>query len=457
MDKALRPKAEIEIDKEFIDDIKDLVDSRAELLLRNILQDLHPADISEILDHLDGEERNYVFHILDTDKASDVILELDSASREGLLEHLDEKEITEIVDAMHSDDATNIVQELDDQTQRIVLDRLDREDAQEVQELLQYKEDTAGGIMQLEFVDVYDTETVAEAIDEVREKASEVEKIYDIYVVNATGNLVGVLSAETLLVVPPYRLVSEVMVSDVVAARTDEDQEEVARRFKKFDLVTLPVVTRSGKLVGRVTIDDIIDVIEQEASEDVSKMAGSVDEHVTETSTLRISRSRLPWLFTALAGELLAAFVLSRFEASLHSILALAFFVPIIMAMAGNIAIQCSSIVIRGLATGEISLIDMQRQVWKEVRVAAINGMALGLVLSGVVSVWLADAHIALVVGVALVCVVFFAAFNGTLFPLLLKRLNVDPALAAGPFVTMTNDTLGILIYLGIATLMLIG
>jgi magnesium transporter len=453
----LRPKAEIEIDKEFIDDIKDLVDSRAELLLRNILQDLHPADISEILDHLDGEERNYVFHILDTDKASDVILELDSASREGLLEHLDEKEITEIVDAMHSDDATNIVQELDDQTQRIVLDRLDREDAQEVQELLQYKEDTAGGIMQLEFVDVYDTETVAEAIDEVREKASEVEKIYDIYVVNATGNLVGVLSAETLLVVPPYRLVSEVMVSDVVAARTDEDQEEVARRFKKFDLVTLPVVTRSGKLVGRVTIDDIIDVIEQEASEDVSKMAGSVDEHVTETSTLRISRSRLPWLFTALAGELLAAFVLSRFEASLHSILALAFFVPIIMAMAGNIAIQCSSIVIRGLATGEISLIDMQRQVWKEVRVAAINGMALGLVLSGVVSVWLADAHIALVVGVALVCVVFFAAFNGTLFPLLLKRLNVDPALAAGPFVTMTNDTLGILIYLGIATLMLIG
>ncbi len=440
-----------------MDDIKDLVDSRAELLLRNILQDLHPADISEILDHLDEEERNYVFHILDTDKASDVILELDSASREGLLEHLDEKEITEIVDAMHSDDATNIVQELDDQTQRIVLDHLDREDAQEVQELLQYKEDTAGGIMQLEFVDVYDTETVAEAIDEVREKASEVEKIYDIYVVNAAGNLVGVLSAETLLVVPPYRLVSEVMVSDVVAARTDEDQEEVARRFKKFDLVTLPVITRSGKLVGRVTIDDIIDVIEQEASEDVSKMAGSVDEHVTETSTLRISRSRLPWLFTALAGELLAAFVLSRFEASLHSILALAFFVPIIMAMAGNIAIQCSSIVIRGLATGEISLIDMQRQVWKEVRVAAINGMALGLVLSVVVSVWLADAHIAAVVGVALVCVVFFAAFNGTLFPLLLKRLKVDPALAAGPFVTMTNDTLGILIYLGIATLMLIG
>lgn len=451
-----RAKAEIEIDKAFVDDIKDLVDSRAELLLRNILQDLHPADVSEILDHLDEDERNYVFQLLDTEKASNVILEVDSASREDILEGLDEHEITEIVDAMHSDDAANIVQELDDATKQIVLEKLDKEDAQEVQELLQYKEDSAGGIMQLEYVDVFDSETVTEAIAEIRVKAAEVEKIYDVYVVNQNGHLVGVLSAETLLVVPPDRLVSAVMNSDVVFARADMDQEEVAKLFKKFDLVTLPVVTASGRLVGRITIDDVIDVIEQEASEDVSRMAGSVDEQVTETSTFRISRSRLPWLFTALAGELVAAFVLSRFEKSLNSILALAFFVPIIMAMAGNIAIQCSSIVIRGLATGEISLIDMRRQIFKEIRVAGINGVVLGVILSGVVSLWIGDVHIAMVVGTALVCVVFFAAFNGTLFPLLLKRFHVDPALAAGPFVTMTNDTLGILIYLGIATMMLL-
>ncbi len=451
-----RAKAEIEIDKAFVDDIKDLVDSRAELLLRNILQDLHPADVSEILDHLDEDERNYVFQLLDTEKASNVILEVDSASREDILEGLDEHEITEIVDAMHSDDAANIVQELDDATKQIVLEKLDKEDAQEVQELLQYKEDSAGGIMQLEYVDVFDSETVTEAIAEIRVKAAEVEKIYDVYVVNQNGHLVGVLSAETLLVVPPDRLVSAVMNADVVFARADMDQEEVAKLFKKFDLVTLPVVTASGRLVGRITIDDVIDVIEQEASEDVSRMAGSVDEQVTETSTFRISRSRLPWLFTALAGELVAAFVLSRFEKSLNSILALAFFVPIIMAMAGNIAIQCSSIVIRGLATGEISLIDMRRQIFKEIRVAGINGVVLGVILSGVVSLWIGDVHIAMVVGTALVCVVFFAAFNGTLFPLLLKRFHVDPALAAGPFVTMTNDTLGILIYLGIATMMLL-
>jgi magnesium transporter len=452
----MRPKAEIEIDQEFVSDIRDLIDSRAEFLLRNILEDLHPADIAEILDHLEESEREYIFQILDTEKASEVILELDTTTRSDILETLDESQLTDIIDEMHSDDAANIVQELDDATQKIVLSQLDYQDSQEVKELLQYEEDTAGGLMQVEYVDIFDTESVEEAIQEVRVKAAEVEKVYDIYVVDRSGKLVGVLSAETLLVVAGDKKVSDVMNPDVVAVKTGVDQEEVAMIFKKYDLVTLPVVTSEGTLVGRITIDDIVDVIEQEASEDVSKMAGSVDEDVTETSTFRISRSRLPWLVTALVGELVAAFVLSRFEQSLQSILALAFFVPIIMAMAGNIAIQCSSIVIRGLATGEIGLLDLQRQLLKEVRVAGINGVVLGVLLAGVVSLWIGDFHIAGVVGVALVCVIFFAALNGTMFPLVLKRMNVDPALAAGPFVTMTNDTLGILIYLGIATILLV-
>jgi len=451
----MRRKTEIEIDKEFVDDIKDLVDSKAEFILKNILEDLHPVDISEILEHLDEEERNYVFQVLEKEKASEVILELDQGSRDEILENLDESEISEIIDEMHSDDAANIVQTLDDATARIVLDQLEPEDSREVKELLKYDEDSAGGLMQLEFVFVHDKVTIGEAIDAVRKKAPEVEKIYDIYVVNDDGVLVGVISAEALLVVSPQRLVAEVMNAEVVFTKAEEDQEVVAQLFKKYDLVTLPVVTAAGRLVGRITIDDVVDVIEQEASEDVSKMAGSVDEDVTENSLFRISKSRLPWLLTALGGELVAAFVLSRFEDSLNQILALAFFVPIIMAMAGNIAIQCSSIVIRGLATGEIGLLDMQRQLFKEVRVAGINGFFLGTVLACIVSVWIGDFHIALVVGVALVSVIFFAAFNGTLFPLILKRLNVDPALAAGPFVTMTNDTLGILIYLGIATIFL--
>ncbi len=452
----MREKAQIDIDKEFIDDIKDLVDSKAEYLLKNILSDLHPADISEILDHLDEDERNYVFQIIETEKASEVILELDNASREDILENLDEEQISDIIDEMQSDDAANIVQELDDETAQKVLNQLDYEDSQEVKELLKYDEDTAGGIMQLEFVSVYDTETVQEAIEEVREKSKDVEKIYDIFVVNKQEQLVGVLSAETLLVVFPGKLVSEVMNPEFVFATVSQDQEEVATLFKKYDLVTIPVTTPSGKLVGRITIDDIIDVIEEEASEDVSKMAGSVDEDVTETSSLRISRSRLPWLFTAMAGELVAAFVLSRFEDSIHTILALAFFLPIIMAMAGNIAIQCSSIVIRGLATGEIGIIDMQRQILKEIRVAGINGVVLGIVLASIVALWIGDIHVAAVVGTALICVIFFAAFNGTVFPLVLKKLRIDPALAAGPFVTMANDTIGILIYLGIATIFLI-
>lgn len=452
----MRPRAEIEIDQEFISDIRDLVESHAEFLLRNILEDLHPVDIAEILDHLSEEERQYVFQILETEKASEVILEMDTNSRTDLLENLDDDQITDIIDEMHSDDAANIVQELDDATQKIVLSQLPAEDSQEVKELLQYEEDTAGGLMQLEYVDVYQDETVPEAIEEVRIKAADVEKVYDIYVTDRGGKLVGVLSAESLLFVPPTKTVAEIMNAEFVAARTDDDQEAVANSFKKYDLVTIPVVTPEGKLVGRITVDDIVDVIEQEASEDVSKMAGSVDEDVSEKSTFRISRSRLPWLVTALVGELFAAFVLSRFEASLQAILALAFFVPIIMAMAGNVAIQCSAIVIRGLATGEIGLLDVQRQLWKEIRVAGISGGVLGLLLAGVVTMWIGDPRIAVVVGVALLSVVFFAAFNGTLFPLLLKRLNFDPALAAGPFVTMTNDTIGILIYLGIATLLLV-
>lgn len=452
----MRPKAEIEIDKELIDDIKDLVDSKAELLVRNILSDLHPSDISEILDHLDEEERNYVFQVIEPEKASEVILELNATSRENVLDNLDEEQITEIIEEMQTDDAANIVQELDDETAKRVLDQLDYEDQQEVKELLKYDEDTAGGLMQLEFVSVIDTSTMVQATNEARKKAADVEKIHDIYVVNSYGHLVGSISIEKLLVEPAEKHVAEVMHQEIPFAKTDEDQEEVAHLFKKYDLIALPVVTRAGKLVGRITIDDIVDVIEQEASEDVSKMAGSVDEDVSEQSTFRISKSRLPWLFTALAGETVAAFVLSRFESSLNAILALAFFVPIIMAMAGNIAIQCSSIVIRGLATGEISIIDIQRQIFKELRVATINGFALGIALGMIVALWIGNMQVAFVVGIALICVIFFAAFNGTLFPLLLKKLNIDPALAAGPFVTMTNDTIGILIYLGIATLLLI-
>ena len=452
----MRERSKIEIDKEFLNDIKDLVDSKAEYLLKNILSDLHPSDISEILDHLDEEERNYVFQIIETEKASEVILELDNASREDILENLDEGQISEMLDEMQSDDAANIVQGLDEETAEKVLSQLDYEDSQEVKELLKYDVDSAGGLMQLEFVSVYATDTVQEAIEEVREKSKDVEKIYDIFVVNHQEQLVGVLSAESLLMVFPGKIVSEIMNPEFVFAITHQDQEEVAQMFKKYDLVTIPVTTPSGKLVGRITIDDIIDVIEEEASEDVSKMAGSVNEDVTETSTFRISKSRLPWLFTAMAGELVAAFVLSRFEDSIHTILALAFFLPIIMAMAGNIAIQCSSIVIRGLATGEIGILDIQRQILKEIRVAGINGIILGLVLGGIVTLWIGDMHVASVVGAALICVIFFAAFNGTVFPLVLKKLNIDPALAAGPFVTMTNDTLGILIYLGIATFFLI-
>ena len=329
--------------KEIVGNINFLIDEKDEAIIRNIIVGLHPADLTEILHYLKEDHRSYIFSLLDAEVASDVIAEMDDVSRDKILDDLDEKRISEIVDEMDSDDATDLVSDLPAHVAQKVLDSIDKEDSEEVIELLTHEEDTAGGIMAKEFISVNLNTTVEQVIQEIRAKSDEVDDIFYIYIVDDNNKLAGIVSLKDLILADPQKIISEVMTSEVVSVETTVDQEEVANIAKKYDLVSIPVVDNSGVLVGRITFDDVADVMEEEASEDIQRMAGiDEDEEFRETSILRISQLRLPWLMVGFAGELVSAFILSRFEASLSQIIIAAFLIAKIMAMGGNSGIQKS-------------------------------------------------------------------------------------------------------------------
>lgn len=445
-----------EIDlKETLQDISELIASRSDGFLRNILLGLHAADIAEIMSRLPSEERKYLFKLLGTQKASEVLVEMDSSSREELLKGLEKSQISEVIAEMDSDDAADVVAELPDAIAADVLKTISREDSKEVRELLTHDEETAGGIMAKEFVSVNQNATAEEAIQEIRRKAEEVQEVFNVYVVDDGGRLVGVLSLKKLLLAHPNKKVREIMNKDVISVDTDVDQEEVANLVKKYDLVAVPVVDKSGLLVGRITVDDVVDVLEEEVSEDISKMAGITEEEARETPSFKASRLRLPWLLFAFTGELVSAFVMSQFETSLKNILSLIFFVPIIMAMGGNAGNQSAVIVVRGLATGEIDLADTKRRLFKEFRVALFNGFFCASLIFVVVSLWLNNKRFGLIIGLAMIVVIVNATIVGAMIPLLLKKLRVDPAIATSPLISTSNDILGLAIYLGTATIFL--
>lgn len=441
--------------KETVENISELISQQADGFLKNILASIHEADIAKIMGYLSPEERAYLFRLLDAKRASQVMVGMDPASRESLIKRLKESRLSEVIDEMDSDDATDVVTELPDELAERVLRAIDRQDSEEVTELLEYEKDTAGGIMAKEFVSVNQNASAEEAINEIRRKAEEVGELYNVYVVDDNGLLVGVLSLKKLLLANPGKKVAEIMNPDVISVDVDMDQEEVARVVRRYDLVSVPVVDRKGRLVGRITVDDIVDVLEEEASEDISTMAGITDEEVLETSSFRASRFRLPWLLFAFAGELITGFVISQFESSLKNILSLVFFVPIIMAMGGNAGTQSAVIVVRGLATGEIGLVGTRRRLLKEFRIALLNGFFCSSLIFVVVSLWLKNPKIGLVIGLAMMLVMVNAVVVGATIPFLLRRLRIDPAVATGPFITTSNDVIGLLVYLGMATIFL--
>jgi magnesium transporter len=445
----------IEVDDELMQDIEELVRTRSNFLLLNILQDLYPADIAHILNRLDGDDVEFVFSLLSTETASDVLPELADESRELLVQRLAPSALAKMLDGMASDDAADIIGEMPAEAAEHILGTMDVRDSSHVEELLRYHESTAGGIMAKEVAVVNEKATVKNSIRVVRRLARDHKNIYNLYVVDEDGILLGTVALQELLLYAPNKRIKSIMTPDVLSVTTDVDQEEVARLFKKYDIVSLPVTDTAGKLLGRITVDDIVDVLEEEHEEDVARMVGSDAEELERRSPTQVAMLRLPWVLITLLLEMVAAIVVSRFDKTLSQVILLAAFMPIISALSGNTGLQSAAVVVRGLATGHVELNRWWRPVLRQLQITLIIGSVCGILLGVVGAVWQGNSVFGFVVGFSMLVSINISGFIGTTSPMLSKRLGFDPAITAGPFETALQDVVGITIFLSIATLLL--
>ncbi len=434
--------------------IKKMVKQKELEALQDALKELDTVEIVDSLFQLKLKYQMIVFDLLGKKQASDVLSRLPhhSSILMDIVEQMEPAQLGALIEEMDRDDAVDVVSTLDEEKAGQVLDILPVEDRQEITSLLQYDEESAGGIMDPRVAVVRQQFSVEQAIRNIRaySKKKDLDNFYTIYVVDVYNHLIGFVDLPQLVLAKRDQLISEIMNPDVIAVNVETDQEKVAQVAQEYDLVTVPVIDKHLRLVGRVTSDDLMDVIRDEFIEDMGHYAGTGDEDVLETSVVRASRDRMPWLLLGLGGGFLAAFVMRGYEESLASLPEAAYFIPLIAALGGNIAIQSSSLVVRGLATGELRSVDLFNRTWKELRVGFLNG-AICAVIVTLMAWWLtSEFNMGLSAGVALFAVVCLAALVGTTVPMILKRMHLDPALATGPFITTTNDILGIMIYLSI-------
>lgn len=415
------------------------------------LKPLHPADIAEILGALNNEDKVTLLKQLDNETAADVLTIVDEHSGQALLELLSDSEVVSLLEEMPSDDAVDIISSLPPQKSKQIDALLQSGDREMLHELMEFEEDTAGGIMEVEKVAVQSVATIGDAIELVRRLSDQIENVQTVYVIDPVGVLVGTIPVLDLLLHDPDKSVTNVMRENLIAVPVDMDQEEVAALFGKYDEFTLPVVDTDGKLVGRITVDDIIDVLEEEASEDIARIAGTVEDEIGETSPLRISRARLPWLIVAMFGQVLNAVIMSHYAVSLETYVTLAFFIPLVIGTAGSTGIQAAVVVVREIAVGEIATLYVGRRVFRELQVTFLNGIVLGAILFTVVSLWQGGVSLGVLLWSTLVSVTFVAAFVGSLIPLLFNKVGIDPAIAAGPFISVTSDIVGLFIYMTFA------
>ena len=442
--------------QEILNNLEKLIEEGRELQIITLLSTLHPADIADLIDALEADQKKKLFGLLDIQTASDVISEIDGISRELILKDIPNERLTRIVDDMESDDATDLIADLPEDKAQKILAQIKKRDSEEVKKLLKYSEDTAGGIMQAELVSVDESLKVHEAIERIRAQAKKVENFQNIFVTTKNNRLVGVVSLKDLILAKPEALISEVMNPKPIRVTIDIDQEEVADIFKKYDFISLPVVDEGNRLVGQILVDDIIDVFEEEASEDILKMAGTSEyELVYGNKIFKISRARLPWLVTNLFGGIITGYLLWLFKVTVKDMLALITFIPVITAMGGNVGTQTSSITVRGIAIKKVRPENMVEVLFKEFKVGAVMGIICGIVAGSVASLWHHKPLLGVVVGTAMFSAIIIASLTGAVMPVLFKKFNIDPALASGPFVTTANDISGILIYMITATLLL--
>ena len=440
--------------RKILDNLRRYIKQDQRFLLRDLLHTFHPADVASILSHMDDEEVEYLFGLLEPEVASEVLREMDEDAREHLLGRLGFERLSEVVGRMESDDAADIISELPEDMAERVLEDMSPQASREVRELLQHREDTAGRLMAVEVVAVNQDDTVDRAIAAIRKAVDEMGEFYYVYVVDDEGRLVGVLPLARLLVSRSDRKVSEIMKRDVVSVPEDMDQEEVAQIFRRYDLVAVPVVDEDGKLIGRITVDDVMEVVEEETSEDIGRMAGT-DETIREEAAWKIAWARFPWILTSLLSGLISGSIIGAFQGTIGRFLPLTVFIPIITAMGGNIGLQSASITVRGLALGKIDTFEVWKRVLREARVGIMMGVFCGGTVGLVATLWHKNPAFGLVVGVAMWCAILVAATMGTVVPIIFRKFKVDPAIAAGPFITMSNDITGLAIYLSIATAML--
>jgi len=444
-----------EITSELLANITSYIEVSNDTAIVALFEEMHYADIAEILDELSFDNVVYIIKLLDSEKTSAVLMELDEDIREKTLQNLSAKEIAEEVEELDSDDAADIIGELSKERQEAVLSKIeDEEHVKEIEELLAYDEDSAGGLMAKELVKVNENWTVLKCVREMRAQAEEVTRVHSIYVVDDNDNLKGRLSLKDLLITSTKTAISEVYIPKVDFVNVHDNLDEVSNKMRKYDLEAIPVIDNNGVLLGRITIDDIVDVIKEEADKDYQLAAGLTQDVEADDSILQLTKARLPWLFLGLLGGVGAFLIMVMFENTFDENAVLFFFTPLIAAMAGNVGVQSSAIIVQGLVNDDAKG-SINSRLIKEMLLAALNGVVLALFLF--VFVWFYEGKIntALAISVSLVAVIIVAGLIGTFVPLFLNKRGIDPAIATGPFITTSNDIFGILIYFMIAKLIL--
>ncbi len=446
---------QVEITPEFIANIKQLITDGNNTAVSQLFFEVHHADIAEVLEDLNFDDALYIIKLLDAEKTSDILTELDDDTREKILKELSSEEIAKEIDELNSDDAADIIGELPEEQKKEVISQIeDVEHAKDIVDLLRYEEDTAGGLMGKELIKVNENWTNLRCVKEMRIQAADYDKVHTIYVVDDNDVLKGRLSLKSLLTTSTRTPVREVYNPKITSVRADEQDEDVARTMQKYDLFVVPVVDEMDRLLGQITIDDIVDVIRDEADKDYQMAAGITDDVEADDSIIQLTKARLPWLVLGLFGGLGAAYIMGGFEEALEKHKMLFFFTPLIAAMAGNVGVQSSAIIVQGLANDNIKG-SMWNRLMKEVGLSLVNGIVLGLLVLGYGLVQGFDLTVNYVIACSLVVVIIIAALVGTFIPILLDKKGIDPALATGPFITTSNDIFGILIYFLIAEMML--
>lgn len=438
---------QFELTSEYFDKLRNAIAVKDAVFLKEQLHELYAPDIAEIINQLRSGEAAYIYELLDDETAPNVLLELDDDTRERLLATFSTKQIAEQIDNMDSDDAADVISELPLNIQEEVLSHIeDLEQASDIAELINYEEGTAGSLMAKELVSVYGFETVNACIEEIRRQTDNVDVMYAVYVVDNNERLIGMLSLKKLIISHPLARIEEIQDPDIQYVKTSTTSEDVAEIMQKFDLVVLPVVDQFGRLVGRITIDDVVDVIRETAEENIQRMSGISDDVDSNDHVWRLSRARIPWLLVGMCGGIVGSRIIGTYEEQIKIHPEMAYFIPLIGAMGGNVGVQSSAIIVQGLANNTLLGDNISSKLFKELGVGIINGSICSVLIWGYAFL-IEDWKLAATVSMALFTVILCASFLGTFVPLTMNRFKINPALATGPFVTTLNDIIGITIY----------